>query len=460
MTGISLCLAALVLAFVLGSRSLVGGLGVVLTAGYLYGIARANFLDTFTYFLFDCAVAGFYAGVLIGRPRSGTSASAWQAVDGWVKVLIGWACLMALLPVQHPLIQLVGLRGNAFLVPFVVIGARLGGRAADRLALWLAALNLMSLAFAVAEFHLGVSAFYPLNTVTEVIFRSTAVEGTSALRIPACFANSHAYGSSMVATVPWLVGALARPGFRGWRHALVVGGLAAALVGNFLAATRVNIGLLAIIVVVATFSGQLRLSVWVAWILLLGGVLYLVGNEERLQRFLTLRDTDMVGDRLGVSLTMMEMVMVYPLGNGMGAGGTSIPYFLQSLLHDAVVLESEYCRIVLEQGLPGLGLWFLFMAWFALRPIPPGSPWGLGRRLLWVSTLGTFLIGYIGMGLMTSIPSSVLFFLGAGFVGSAQPQRQPRRSARLDAATARTCDGSRALDLASRGTIDNGNGER
>jgi hypothetical protein len=426
MIGLVLCLVAFLLAFLLGARTLVAGLGVVLTTGYLYGVLRANFLGTYTYFLFDCAVVGFYAGVLLGRPPLGVPASASRGVDSWVKVLMGWAFLMALVPVQHPLIQLVGLRGNAFLVPFVLIGARLGGRDADRLALWLAGLNVVALGFAVAEFRLGVPAFFPQNAVTEIIFKSNDVAGNTALRIPACFSNSHAYAGCMVMTLPWLVGALARSGTRGGGYALVAAGVVAALLGNFLAATRVNIALLALIILAATFSGQLRQSVWVGWILMLGGVLYLVSNEERLQRILTLHDTGEVTGRLRVSLNMLEMVMCYPMGNGMGAGGTSIPYFLQPLLHDQVVFESEFCRMVLEQGLPGLALWFFFLGWLALRPIPPGNPWRLGRRLLRVSTLGTFLLGYIGSGLMTTIPSTVLFFLGAGFLGAVQPDRRPR----------------------------------
>src|SRR5262249_18491256 len=145
-------------------------------------------------------------------------------------------------------------------------------------------------------------------------------------------------------------------------------GVVAALVGNFLAATRVNMGLVAVIVLVTTFSGQLRFGAGAAWLVMLGGVAFLVSNEARLQRFMTLRDTGMITGRVQVSLTMLGMVLEYPLGNGMGAGGTSIPAFLKPLLSDAVVFESEYCRIVLEQGIPGLVLWFAFMGWIVLRP--------------------------------------------------------------------------------------------
>jgi hypothetical protein len=309
----------------------------------------------------------------------------------------------------------------------VLVGARLSGRDADRLALGLAGLNLAALGFAVAEFRLGVPAFYPLSPVTEIIYKSNdALADRTAMRIPACFANSHAYAGCMVATLPWLIGALARPQNRGARQWLLAAGVVAALVGNFLAATRVNMGLVALIVLVTTFSGQLRFGAGAAWIVMLGGVVYLVSNEARLQRFLTLRDTGMIVDRVQVSVSMLELVLQYPLGNGMGAGGTSIPGFLQPLLSDVVVFESEYCRLVLEQGIPGLVLWFAFLGWIALRPPFHQAPWSLGRRLLWVSTLTTFLIGAIGSGLMTTVPSSVLFFLGAGFVAAVPVSRRPR----------------------------------
>src|SRR5262249_23924071 len=142
----------------------------------------------------------------------------------WTAILLGWASLMFLIPVQHPLIQLVGLRGNAFLVPFLIVGSRLTDREGRDLAICLAALNLMALAFGVAEFLWGVPAFYPENQVTEIIYRSKDIAGFTAFRIPACFSYAHSYAGTMVTTLPWLAGVWIQPRQSGWRRLLLAAG--------------------------------------------------------------------------------------------------------------------------------------------------------------------------------------------------------------------------------------------
>src|SRR5262249_19309025 len=148
--------------------------------------------------------------------------------------------------------------------------------------------------------------------------------------IPATFVSPHAYAGTMVISLPWLVGAWVQPGLRGWQRGLLAAAAAAALLGNFLSATRVNLGILAVLLVIVTFSGKLRGAFWAGWLLMLAGVGYLVSSEERLQRFLTLRDTEEVVGRIGGSVNkgFLELAGNYPMGNGMGGGGTSIPFFL------------------------------------------------------------------------------------------------------------------------------------
>src|ERR1700722_8757077 len=180
--GFLLCAVGFVAAFLLGRRSLVAGLGAVLTVGYLYGILRANFLDSFTYFLFDASVLGFYLSWL-GRRNDPAASARTRELRRWLWWLLAWAGVMFLMPLQHPLIQLVGLRGNAFLLPFLLVGGWLERRDAERLAVWLAALNLMAFVFAAAEYRLGVPAFYPENAVTEIIYKSKDLAGFTAFRI-------------------------------------------------------------------------------------------------------------------------------------------------------------------------------------------------------------------------------------------------------------------------------------
>ena len=294
-----------------------------------------------------------------------------------------------LLPLQHPLIQLVGLRGNAFLLPFLLIGGRLDPREARRLALWLGVLNVMAIGFAGAEYFRGVPAYYPRNAVTDIIYKSNDVAGYTALRIPACFVNAHAFAGTMVSTLPWLLGAWLQRGNRLWQHALLGTAVAAAVLGVFMSATRINMILLVMLLGLLVVSGKLRGGPLLGLVILLGGVGFLVSGEARLQRFMSLGDTGQVATRVegSVNVSFVELLVQYPLGNGMGAGGTSIPYFLEHLLHKPVGMENEYSRILLEQGWPGLALWAAFIVWVAQaaperppRPLEPRAPAALVHR--------------------------------------------------------------------------------
>jgi hypothetical protein len=430
--GLVLCAAGFAAGFLFGRLSVVAGLGAVLTAGYLYGILRANYLDSFTHFIFDAAVVGFYLSVW-GRVSPQAANPRAEPLRWWVTVLLAWVAVMFLLPMQHLLIQLVGLRGNAFLVPFLLVGTRLTDRDRRRLCLVLAVLNVMALGFAVGEYALGVPAFFPENAVTEIIYKSNDVADHTAFRIPACFVNAHAFAGTMVGTIPWLVGAWMQPRQRPWQRYLVLAGLAAALVGVFMAGARVHLVLLFVLVAVVTLSGQLRGGYWLGWLLLLGGVGYLVSGEERLQRFLTLAKTQEVMERIegSVNMNFWELFTLYPMGNGLGGGGTSVPFFLRHLIRDPVVMENEYSRILLEQGLVGLALWVAFFAWALTRPAPPpGDSWRMCWRLLWWTCLGNFAASLLGTGLMTAIPQTALIFLSVGFLCVPRPMPARRRPAR------------------------------
>ncbi len=422
-----LCVLGFVSSLLVGRRSLAAGLGTVLTWGYLYGILRANFLDGFAHFIFDAAVVGFYFSQ-IGKLLDAASAERVQPLRRWVIVLIGWTGVMFLMPLQHILIQLVGLRGNAFLIPFLLFGGCLQKRDVGGLAVWLAVLNGVALGLGGAEFFLGVPKFYPHNQVTEIIYNSNDVAGYTALRIPACFANAHTYAGTMVSTLPWLVGGLAQTDLQPWRRSTLLAGAGAAVLGVFMTATRINIVVMFILLLTAAFSGRLRGAYLIGLVLVLAGIGYIVSGEERLQRFLTLKDADMVVGRIegSVNMSFGELLVTYPIGNGMGAGGTSIPYFLQYLIRNPVGMENEYSRILLEQGIVGLVLWVAFMLWVLSRRGPPlADRWFLCWRLLWIYALGNFVLSALGTGLMTAIPQAAIIFLGVGYLTTRRSAPQP-----------------------------------
>jgi hypothetical protein len=158
------------------------------------------------------------------------------------------------------------------------------------------------------------------------------------------------------------------------------------------------------------------------------GVGWIVSSEARLQRFLTLQDVEFVGERVSWSVNdnFTQLMTEYPLGNGLGGGGTSMPYFLAAEVSPpSYYMENEYARIVLEQGVLGLCLWAAFIAWlFTRRHVRRADAWYVGRRLMWVACAAFFATGMIGKGLLTSIPGTALMLLGAGWIAVRSPRRQ------------------------------------
>ena len=95
--------------------------------------------------------------------------------------------------------------------------------------------------------------------------------------------------------------------------------------------------------------------------------------------------------------------------------------------------------ILLEQGVVGLILWLAFICWCAgRRPRDQRDPWLFGKQLAWFFCMVSFVIAMTGTGLMTSIPNSMLLFMGLGYCVSpyvvpakSDPCRFPAVRARL-----------------------------
>jgi hypothetical protein len=418
MISIGLCGMAFVLCLQMGRRSLVAGLCALLTVGYAYGIVRANLPDGFSHLIFDAAVLGLYVAQLPKRP------AVWQFhrsedVRNWLIVLMAWPALLFVMPWQDPLIQLVGLRGSIFLLPFLLLGARLTGDDVYKLALWLSVLNLAVGALACVQFVVGVEPFFPRNAVTDIIYRSRDLAGYTAYRIPATFANAHAYAATMVMSIGVIGGAWVQGHHGKWQSRLMGAAIAMAMLAVFMSATRLNALILFALVVTTVFTGKLPGAYRFRWLIVLAVVAYMVGGDERLQRFRTLQDPEFLAERLAgsVNLSFLELVRQYPLGNGLGGGGTSVPYFLQDRIRNAVIMENEYARILLELGVPGLVMWTLFIGWvFTRRHVRREDMFYFGRRLAYVACICSFGTGLIGVGLFTSVPTTALLLLLTGWI--------------------------------------------
>jgi hypothetical protein len=119
--------------------------------------------------------------------------------------------------------------------------------------------------------------------------------------------------------------------------------------------------------------------------------------------------------------SFVNALVDYPMGNGLGGGGTSMPFFLKDRLTNPVVIENEYGRILLEQGIPGLLIWLGFLLWVVTTPLPRRDDrWALTLRLLRVYLPLGFISATLGTGFLTSIPGSALILVFVGLFTTAR----------------------------------------
>jgi hypothetical protein len=422
MLAIFLCLAAFAATYQAGKRSLGAGLGVLFAVGYSYGILRANVLVSMSHFIFDAGLLGLYSSQRwsTSDPRE---ARRLYTIRVWLIVLVIWPALLVLLPFQPLLVSLVGLRGNVFFLPIFYFGAKMKSDDVLKLSCGLALLDMAALGFAVAEYFQGVPRFYPVSPVTQIIYASTDVAGHY-FRIPATFANAHSYGGMMAASLPFLIG-LWQNGESRLQRRLAVLGILAASGGILLCAARLPFIMASLILLAMVTTTKMKAWNWVIFILVIGGLSGLAVSNNRLQRFETLSNTDYVGQRVAgsVNRNFFELLVEYPMGNGLGGGGTSLPYFLASQVRNPIGMEDEYARILCEQGIIGFLIWIAFIVWFLSqrrRAFCKGA-WSTARKLAWCLSLATLGTGWIGLGLLTAIPSTAMLLLCMGW--SAAPLR-------------------------------------
>ncbi len=415
-------LAAFALALLASARSLGWGLAAVVAVGYFNGVVRANFLGVFSTFMFDAALLGLYAGLFAFHGRR-LGPLVRSAVGVFVLLLTAWPAVLAVIPVNDYLVQLVALRGTVWFLPVVLVASRMTDADLTALARTLGGMNLVALAVAVYEFQNGIEAVFPKNAVTEIMYRSGDVAGYTAFRIPSTFLNAHSYGGTMLATLPFLLDRLFGRGAGVFDRLPAAVGVAAAVAGLLLCAARSPLIILAVALVVAWVCSRFSLWVGLAVAVLVAAGVGLASTSERLQRAATLDDTEAVARRVGGSVneTFLDLLVDYPLGAGMGSSvGTSIPYFLSDRAPTQVGLENELSRITVDQGWVGLGLWLTFVGWLVVR-VPSaafGVPWQLGRLLMYAVVVSSWGTAFIGTGLLSSVPSSVLLLVMMGVLAT------------------------------------------
>lgn len=413
-------LAAFLGVFVLALRSLGWGFVGLLAIGYVNGVVRANYLSVQTTFMFDAGVLGLYMGFLAGRPRD--VADVLQSPAGqWVLALIAWPALLCLIPVNNFLVQLVALRATVWFLPVLLVASRLRADDLTVLARGLAVLNLVALAGGLYVYQFGVEALYPRNAVTEIIYKSADVAGYQYHRIPSLFINAHAYGGAMLFSLPLLLDRLFGRAVGIIDRSLAAVGVAAAVGGILMCAARQPIVMFVVVALIGWAVTRFNPVVGIVGVVLAAMGIAVAATDERLQRATSLTETEAVTERVRGSAneTFLQLMVDYPAGAGMGsATGTSIPYFLADQAPASIGLENEYSRILVDQGLVGLGLWLAFLVWLLHRPPPLmlGTPWGIAVVLMYAMVLTNWVTAFIGSGTLSSVPGAVMLLMQMGIL--------------------------------------------
>jgi hypothetical protein len=279
--------------------------------------------------------------------------------------------------------------------------------------------------------------------VTLIMYSSGDVAG-GFLRIPGTFTSAHAFGGTLVGTLPYIIGLWTRAQKRTHRLLTLVA-LPVALLGVLMSATRTNFVFASAMILFAGFTAKMNGKQRAVFLVVLAVVGYAALTNARFQRFETLKDTESVTERIAGSVNrgFWEILSEYPMGNGLGGGGTSIPYFLEGQVRNPVSMENEYARILSEQGIIGLLMWVSFVIWVCTR-FPTAfakGPWSTSRRLVWCLVMINLAFAFLGTGTLTSIPSTLLMVLGIGWTAvpdaapvSVEPERlrvqveRPRRN--------------------------------
>ena len=188
-----------------------------------------------------------------------------------------------------------------------------------------------------------------------------------------------------------------------------------------MSATRTGAFLWFVFIGFATLSARMTMLARAGWLSLLAMVAILVTSEARLQRFMSLTDAGSILERVGwsVNATFVDLALKYPFGNGLGGGGTSIPFFLTDRIQQHEAIENEYGRIMMEQGMPGLALWLAFILWIVLRrQSEQNRGWRSARLLAYCVIVVGFATSVIGTGLLTSVPHTAIFLLTVGWIST------------------------------------------
>ena len=226
----------------------------------------------------------------------------------------------------------------------------------------------------------------------------------------------------MVSSMPFIINRLFNSKSGNNEKLWMLAGLVAACIGVAICGSRAPIVAGVMIIIVAwIFSG---FSVRVGMPIVVGfvAVTALIFSNERFQRITSLAEQNVVAHRFkgSVNETFFGLLFEYPFGAGMGSSvGTSIPYFLQTRAPKPIGLESEYSRILIDQGWIGLLLWLLFIFWLHVpwpRTQGSRSAFHFGTIMIYAGSLTTWATATLGAGVLSAVPGSAILLINMGII--------------------------------------------
>ena len=207
----------------------------------------------------------------------------------------------------------------------------------------------------------GVEVLYPMNAITQIIYNSRDLGGrTKYHRVPSTFLSAHAYGGTMLSSMPYLIDRLAGVAVRRIDRSFAAAGVVAAAGGLLLCGRRLPLIVLGLTLVGVWVLSRLSLKVALLVAVVVGAGLVIAGTDERLQRAATLGDAEHVSQRITGQCALRVAGINDPLSGGGRAGvgcWNEHSVFLADLAPEPIGAENEYCRIVIEQGWFGLSGW-------------------------------------------------------------------------------------------------------
>lgn len=452
--GLVFALSAFVGVLMATKRSLGCGFVAVFAVGYASGVVRANVLGVHTTFMFDAAVLGLY--LVVFTCRTGRSSSLRSEPAGpMVLFLIAWPALLCLIPINNFLVQLVALRSTVWLLPILLVATRLTASDLALITRGLVVLNLVALAGGIYVYLHGVEALFPKNAITQIIYRSGDIAGNKYHRIPSIFLSAHAYGGTMLLTLPFLLDRVSGIGVRLTDRVLATIGVVAAAGGLLMCGARLPIVQLVMALMITWALTRFSLGLGLVGAILVGVGVWVANTNERFQRAATLSDTNYVANRVAGSAndSFFALAMDYPMGAGMGSAvGNSIPFFLADQAPEQVGMENEFCRILVDQGWIGLGAWLAFVGWLCVRPprSRPAVPWRIGVVFMYAMTMTTWMTAFIGTGTLSSVPGSALLLCQMGILAAVRTHGAVPGSGGFPPRTVRPASSGRGVGLVPR----------